>query len=57
MILVVGAVAVLSDYSPDPFRLPEPKLVFMFDKTYLSAMTSIGLGGLYSKRTLPGFCR
>jgi hypothetical protein len=35
-IVAFGAVAARLDYSPDPIALPEPKLFFMFDKTYLS---------------------
>ncbi|HEY8261813.1 MAG TPA: OpgC domain-containing protein [Methylosinus sp.] len=35
-IVLIGAVAALRDFSPDPIDLPEPKLFFMFDKTYLS---------------------
>jgi hypothetical protein len=34
--LLVGAWLVLSDYEPDPTRVPEPKLFFVFDKTFLS---------------------
>jgi hypothetical protein len=35
-IVALGAIAARLDYSPDPIVLPEPKLIFMFDKTYLS---------------------
>ncbi|MBY6242720.1 OpgC family protein [Methylosinus sp. Sm6] len=35
-LVTLGAVAARLDYSPDPIALPEPKLLFMFDKTYLS---------------------
>jgi hypothetical protein len=35
-ILVFGVVAARLDFSPDPIDLPEPKLFFVFDKTYLS---------------------
>ena len=34
--VAAGAAIVLSDYEPDPTRVPEPKLFFVFDKTYLS---------------------
>lgn len=35
-LVIFGAAAARLDYSPDPISLPEPKLFFMFDKTYLS---------------------
>jgi hypothetical protein len=35
-IVLLGALAALLDFSPDPIDLPEPKLFFTFDKTYLS---------------------
>lgn len=35
-IVLFGVVAARMDYSPDPIDLPEPKLFFTFDKTYLS---------------------
>ncbi len=34
--VAVGAFVVLSDYEPDPTRVPDPKLFFVFDKSYLS---------------------
>lgn len=34
--IVVGAVAALSDFAPDPMNVPRPPLFFVFDKTYLS---------------------
>ena len=36
VVLAVAAAAVLGDYEPDPTRVPEPTLFFVFDKTYLS---------------------
>jgi hypothetical protein len=35
-VVVAGAVSTWLDFSPDPVSLPQPKLLFMFDKTYLS---------------------
>lgn len=35
LVVAAGAVAALSDYEPDPTRVPDPKLFFVFDKTYL----------------------
>jgi hypothetical protein len=35
-IVLLGALAAWMEYSPDPIDLPEPKLFFTFDKTYLS---------------------
>src|SRR5262249_60967789 len=32
----LSAFVVLQDYAPDPLKVPEPKLFFMFDKTFLS---------------------
>jgi hypothetical protein len=34
--VVAGAVIVLNDYEPDPIRVPQPTLLFVFDKTYQS---------------------
>ncbi len=31
-----GAAIALADFTPDPANLPDPKLFFLFDKTYLS---------------------
>ena len=36
VLVVAGAWTVLSDYEPDPTRVPDPKLFFVFDKTFLS---------------------
>jgi hypothetical protein len=33
---LVGAAIALGDFTPDPARVPDPKLFFLFDKTYLS---------------------
>ncbi len=35
-IVLAGAVAAWKVWSPSPLRVPDPKLFFMFDKTYLS---------------------
>ncbi|VFU10726.1 OpgC family protein [Methylocella tundrae] len=35
-IILVGAVVALMNFSPNPIAAPSPKLVFMFDKTFLS---------------------
>lgn len=32
----IGASIALADFTPDPANLPDPKLFFVFDKTYLS---------------------
>lgn len=32
----IGATIALADFTPDPANLPDPKLFFLFDKTYLS---------------------
>jgi len=34
--VLVGASIALGDFTPDPARVPDPKLFFVFDKTYLS---------------------
>lgn len=36
LVVIAGAWTVLSDYEPDPTRVPDPKLFFLFDKTFLS---------------------
>ena len=33
---LIGATIALMDYTPDPASFPDPKLVFVFDKTFLS---------------------
>jgi hypothetical protein len=35
-VVALGAVAGMTDFYPDPVDLPEPKLFFTFDKTFLS---------------------
>ncbi len=35
-VVLLGAVAAMTSFSPDPVAAPAPKLVFMFDKTFLS---------------------
>ena len=34
--VIAGGLAAWFHYSPDPLRVPDPKLFFMFDKTFLS---------------------
>ena len=34
--MAAGVVIGVIDYSPDPLAVPEPKLFFMFDKTFVS---------------------
>jgi hypothetical protein len=35
-VVALGVAVGMTDFSPDPVYLPEPKLFFMFDKTFLS---------------------
>jgi hypothetical protein len=35
-VVLAGAAAALTHWSPDPIDVPDPKLLFMFDKTFLS---------------------
>ncbi len=35
-VVLLGVVVALTDFSPDPIAVPEPKLFFAFDKTFLS---------------------
>ncbi|WP_026607346.1 OpgC family protein [Methylocapsa acidiphila] len=49
-IVLLGALVAVSGYSPDPIDLPSPKLLFMFDKTYLSParlIHSLALAALF----------
>lgn len=39
----LGAFVMLNQYWPDPMRVPEPKLLFLFDKTYLSPVRIFSL--------------
>ncbi|WP_034995839.1 OpgC family protein [Beijerinckia mobilis] len=55
-VAIIGVPFALLDYAPDPISLPEPKLLFMFDKTYLSPvplLSSLALvalfGGLFPR--------
>jgi hypothetical protein len=34
--VLLGAIVALTDFSPDTVSVPEPKLLFLFDKTFLS---------------------
>jgi hypothetical protein len=38
---LIGASIALGDFTPDPARVPDPKLFFVFDKTYLSPARAI----------------
>jgi hypothetical protein len=49
-IIAAGAVCAAVGFSPDPISLPAPKLMFMFDKTYLSPprlIHSLALAALF----------
>ena len=35
-VVALGVAAGMTNFSPDPVYLPEPKLFFTFDKTFLS---------------------
>ncbi|HEX7074667.1 MAG TPA: OpgC domain-containing protein [Hyphomicrobiaceae bacterium] len=43
LLAAVGAYLALNQLWPDPMRVPEPKLLFLFDKTYLSPARIISL--------------
>ncbi|WP_374307483.1 OpgC family protein [Methylocella sp.] len=47
-VLVAGAFAALVHYSPNPRFVPEPKLLFMFDKTFLSPARILHALALYA---------
>jgi hypothetical protein len=50
-VVVAGGLAAWFHYSPDPLRVPDPKLFFMFDKTFLSParlLHAIALVGLFA---------
>jgi hypothetical protein len=49
--VLAGGLAAWFHYSPDPLRVPDPKLFFMFDKTFLSParlIHAIALVGLFA---------
>jgi hypothetical protein len=49
--VLAGGLAAWFHYSPDPLRVPDPKLFFMFDKTFLSParlVHAIALVGLFA---------
>jgi hypothetical protein len=49
--VIAGGLAAWFHYSPDPLRVPDPKLFFMFDKTFLSParlIHAIALVGLFA---------
>ncbi len=61
-IVFAGAVLALMNFSPSPIAVPQPKLVFMFDKTFLSparlihslALTALFAGAFFTiKRFAP----
>lgn len=41
--LAIGAFITLNQIWPDPMRVPEPRLFFLFDKTYLSPVRILGM--------------
>ncbi len=43
VVVVIGAFVTIFRYWPDPLRVPEPKLFFLFDKTYLSPVRVVSL--------------
>jgi hypothetical protein len=50
-VVIAGGLAAWFHYSPDPLRVPEPKLFFMFDKTFLSParlIHALALVGLFA---------
>jgi len=59
-IVLAGAVVALMNFSPSPAAVPQPKLVFMFDKTFLSpvrlihslALTALFAGAFVTIRRL-----
>ncbi len=58
--VVVGAISAWNGFAPSPGDVPDPKLVFMFDKTYLSPARALQflcvvavVGGLWKR--LPGW--
>ena len=62
-IVVVGVLVVWNDWWPDPTRMPEPRLLFVADKTYMTpmrlfqflALTAVGsVIYPYVVRALPG---
>ena len=61
-IVVLGAWLALNDIAPDPIRVPQPRLVFMFDKTFETPARLVhflALAGLFAgafgpiRRALP----
>lgn len=46
VLVMVGAAIVLAHYHPDPLRVPKPRLLFIFDKHYLSPARVISLMAL-----------
>jgi hypothetical protein len=36
--VILGAVVMVAEWRPDPLSVPEPRLLFLFDKTYLSPL-------------------
>ncbi len=46
LVTLAGAYITLNQLWPDPMRVPEPRLFFLFDKTYLSPIRVISLLGI-----------
>lgn len=55
VIVAVGAVLVLSSIAPDPTRVPEPRLFFVFDKTFVTPARLIHFLGVVA--AVAGFFR
>jgi hypothetical protein len=45
-VAMVGAALALAHYHPDPMQVPKPRLVFLFDKNFLSPARLISLAAL-----------
>ncbi len=64
--VILGAVVMVAEWRPDPLSVPEPRLLFLFDKTYLSPARILhflclllAFQGVYDwiARRLPGLAR
>lgn len=42
-IAIIGTVVTVANYRPDPYSVPSPRLLFLFDKTYLSPARLLNL--------------
>lgn len=65
-VAILGVVVAQTHFAPDPIDVPEPKLMFMFDKTFLSPARLVHslalvvlIGGAFPalERWLPNACR